>query len=110
MQQTQPRADPDADRAIIRAQLPVVERWIIEQQGDRLTYIRPQAGAIAYLRYHGTLGSMALAERLRTEQSVPRGSGQVFHRWGSSSGSGSATTRNGSSEGSTECGRVLATI
>jgi aspartate/methionine/tyrosine aminotransferase len=64
-------------RGIIRAQLPVVERWV-EQQGDRLTYVRPQAGAIAYLRYHGKLGSMALAERLRTEQSVLVVPGQVF--------------------------------
>jgi len=64
-------------RGIIRAQLPVVERWV-EQQGDRLTYVRPQAGAIAYLRYHGKLGSMAFAERLRTEQSVLVVPGQVF--------------------------------
>jgi aspartate/methionine/tyrosine aminotransferase len=64
-------------RSIIRAQLPVVERWV-ERQGDRLSYVRPQAGAIAYLRYHGKLGSMALAERLRTEQSVLVVPGQVF--------------------------------
>jgi aspartate/methionine/tyrosine aminotransferase len=64
-------------RGIIRAQLPVLERWV-ERQGDRLTYVRPQAGAIAYLRYSGNLGSMALAERLRTEQSVLVVPGQVF--------------------------------
>ncbi|MFL5735911.1 MAG: aminotransferase class I/II-fold pyridoxal phosphate-dependent enzyme [Actinomycetota bacterium] len=64
-------------RGIIRAQLPVLERWV-ERQGDRLTYVRPQAGAIAYLRFSGKLGSMALAERLRTEQSVLVVPGQVF--------------------------------
>jgi len=64
-------------RGIIRAQLPVVERWV-ERQGEHLTYVPPQAGAIAYLRYRGKLGSMALAERLRTEQSVLVVPGQVF--------------------------------
>ena len=64
-------------RGIIRKQLPAIERWI-ESQGDRLAYVRPQAGAIAYLRYRGGIGSTALAERLRTEQSVLVVPGEVF--------------------------------
>ncbi len=64
-------------RSIVRKQLPSIERWI-ERHRDVLTYVRPQAGAIAYLRYRLPIGSMALAERLRTEQSVLVVPGEVF--------------------------------
>jgi aspartate/methionine/tyrosine aminotransferase len=64
-------------RSIVRKQLPSIERWI-ERHRDVLTYVRPQAGAIAFLRYRLPIGSMALAERLRTEQSVLVVPGEVF--------------------------------
>jgi aspartate/methionine/tyrosine aminotransferase len=64
-------------RSIIRKQLPSIERWI-DRHADVLTYVRPQAGAIAYLGYRLPIASMALAERLRTEQSVLVVPGEVF--------------------------------
>ena len=56
-------------RGIIRANLPALEQWI-QAQGELLTYIRPVAGAIALIGYRLPIGSAALFDRLRREQSV----------------------------------------
>jgi aspartate/methionine/tyrosine aminotransferase len=56
-------------RAIIRANLPVLEDWIAAQ-GELLTYVRPVAGAIAYVKYDLPESSTALVDRIRQEQSV----------------------------------------
>ena len=56
-------------RGLIRKNLPVLERWI-GAHADTLTYIRPVAGAIAFLGYRLPIGSEALFTRLRLEQSV----------------------------------------
>ena len=56
-------------RGIIRANLPALEEWI-QAQGELLTYIRPVAGAIALIGYRLPIGSAALFDRLRREQSV----------------------------------------
>lgn len=55
-------------RAIIRANYPLVRRWI--ESHDGLAHIAPEAGAIALVRYDHPISSIALAERLRDEHSV----------------------------------------
>jgi aspartate/methionine/tyrosine aminotransferase len=64
-------------RTIIRTNLPSLEGWIAAQ-GDLLTYVRPVAGAIAYLKYDLRERSTALAERIREEQSVLLVPGDMF--------------------------------
>jgi len=64
-------------RGIIRENLPPLEGWI-GAQGDLLTYSRPVAGAIACLKYRLPIRSAALAERIRTEQSVLVVPGDMF--------------------------------
>jgi aspartate/methionine/tyrosine aminotransferase len=64
-------------RGIIRENLPVLEEWV-GTQGDLLTYVRPVAGAIAYLKYRLPIRSSRLAERIRTEQSVLIVPGDMF--------------------------------
>jgi aspartate/methionine/tyrosine aminotransferase len=39
-------------------------------QANDLTFVQPQAGAIAYLRYHLEIGSLEFVERLRQQKSV----------------------------------------
>jgi hypothetical protein len=56
-------------RAIIRANLPHVERWI-RSHDEILDYIPPQAGAIALVKYDLPISSTALFDRLRTRHSV----------------------------------------
>jgi len=56
-------------RSIIRANLPVLEKWI-RTHDDIFTYTPPEAGAIAFLRYRLPIGSISLVEKLRVEQSV----------------------------------------
>ena len=56
-------------RGILRANLPRLESWI-GACGDVLDCIPPLAGAIALLRYDLPIGSVALFDRLRREQSV----------------------------------------
>ena len=55
-------------RGIIRRNLPKLETWI--RAHDIFTYIPPQAGAIAYVRYKLPISSAALFEKLRKEYSV----------------------------------------
>lgn len=56
-------------RSIIRQNLPVLERWIAAHAG-LFEYVRPQAGAIALLRYRLPIASETLFHRLRRELSV----------------------------------------
>ena len=55
-------------RGIIRANYPLVRRWIDKQDG--LTHIAPEAGAIVFVRHDGPRPSSQLTERLREERSV----------------------------------------
>ena len=64
-------------RAIVRANLPRLEEWIAAQ-GDLLTYARPAAGAIAYVKYDLRERSTALVDRIREEQSVLLVPGDMF--------------------------------
>ncbi|HTY41060.1 MAG TPA: aminotransferase class I/II-fold pyridoxal phosphate-dependent enzyme [Thermoanaerobaculia bacterium] len=56
-------------RAILARNLPEVERWI-RGHGDLFDYIPPVAGAIVLVKYRPAIGSTALFDRLRLEQSV----------------------------------------
>ena len=56
-------------RGLIRGNLPVLEKWI-RTHDDIFTCIPPVAGAIATIGYRLPIGSVALFDRLRREQSV----------------------------------------
>ena len=56
-------------RGILRTNYPVLRRWL-ERRSSFLSHIRPEAGAIAFVRYQYPIGSTALMERIRDEQSV----------------------------------------
>ena len=59
----------DRTRRVIADNLPRVEQWLAAH-GDRLTWIRPEAGAIVYTRYAHPINSTALVTRLREDESV----------------------------------------
>ena len=56
-------------RRLIRQNLPAVEQWI-DARRDLFDYVRPVAGAIAYLQYSFDLDSVELFDVLRREYSV----------------------------------------
>ncbi len=56
-------------RAILRHNLPIAREWMAGF-GDRLSWREPQAGAIALVKYEGVEPSVALAERIRVNQST----------------------------------------
>jgi aspartate/methionine/tyrosine aminotransferase len=56
-------------REILRHNLPIAREWIATF-GGRLTWREPQAGAIALLRYDADVPSLAIAERVRVNQST----------------------------------------
>jgi aspartate/methionine/tyrosine aminotransferase len=64
-------------RGVIRAQLPRLEEWIRSHEGI-FRYARPQAGAIAYVKYDLPVGSTRLTDRIREEQSVLLVPGDFF--------------------------------
>jgi aspartate/methionine/tyrosine aminotransferase len=64
-------------RGIIRANLPPVEGWIAAQ-GEVLTYARPIAGAIAYVKYALPIASRQLVDKIRVDQSVLLVPGEMF--------------------------------
>ena len=64
-------------RTILQNNLPHFEAWI-EPIRDVVRYVRPQAGAIAYFGYHGSIPSALLAERLHREGSVLVVPGEYF--------------------------------
>ena len=55
-------------RGIVRANYPLIRRWIEKQDG--LTHIAPEAGAIVFVRHDLPFVSSQLTERLRDERSV----------------------------------------
>jgi aspartate/methionine/tyrosine aminotransferase len=57
----------DRTRGVLNANYPILRDWA---QGNDLSFIPPQAGAIAYLRYHLDIGSLEFVNRLREEKSV----------------------------------------
>jgi len=63
-------------RRIIRANLPRLEEWIGAH--DEFRYVRPEAGAIAYVGYDLPIRSTDLAERIREQVSVLLVPGEMF--------------------------------
>jgi aspartate/methionine/tyrosine aminotransferase len=63
-------------RGIIRANLPALEAWI--DTHPYFTYVRPEAGAIAYVKYALPGRSTDLVERVREERSVLLVPGDMF--------------------------------
>lgn len=55
-------------RGILRTNYPILRRWM--ERRSALSHIPPEAGAIAFVRYTYPVGSTALVERIRDEQSV----------------------------------------
>ena len=56
-------------RSLITANLPILERWLA-MHADVFDYARPDAGAIATIKYRLPVASVTLFNRLRLEQSV----------------------------------------
>ena len=63
-------------RMIVRANYPILRRWIETQNG--LSHVPPEAGAIALVRVNRPIRSSELAERLRDERSVLVVPGEFF--------------------------------
>ena len=57
-------------RTILRANLPLIERWLAESRIRRSHGSAPEAGAIIYVRYNYRINSTELVTRLRDEKSV----------------------------------------
>jgi aspartate/methionine/tyrosine aminotransferase len=56
-------------RGILRANLPLIETWLAEHN-PAFSWIRPEAGAIFYVRYNYSVNSTELVTRLRETKSV----------------------------------------
>jgi aspartate/methionine/tyrosine aminotransferase len=55
-------------RTILRRNLPLIEEWLTDVGG--FTWIKPEAGAIVYVKYDHPINSTELVTRLRVEKSV----------------------------------------
>ena len=64
-------------RGILRANVPRVEAWL-RHCGHGFEWATPEAGAFIYARYGLPVGSTALTERLREEESVLIVPGDAF--------------------------------
>lgn len=64
-------------RGILRTNYPVLRRWM-ERRASFLTHVPPEAGAITLVKYRYPIGSTALMERIRDEQSVLVAPGDHF--------------------------------
>jgi aspartate/methionine/tyrosine aminotransferase len=56
-------------RGILRENLPLVEEWLHEHD-PAFSWLRPEAGAIFYVRYNYPINSTELVNRLREDKSV----------------------------------------
>ncbi|MBZ5553826.1 MAG: aminotransferase class I/II-fold pyridoxal phosphate-dependent enzyme [Acidobacteriia bacterium] len=63
------RAILERTRTILRAQWPILEKWIAAHD-PQFVAAPPQAGAIALLQYRMKINSTELANRLRKKKSV----------------------------------------
>jgi aspartate/methionine/tyrosine aminotransferase len=67
----------DRGRDLLRANLPVVERWIASH-GERFHMVAPKAGGMAFVGYNLDINSSELVSRLRKEKSVLLVAGDWF--------------------------------
>ena len=56
-------------REILRTNYPILREWI-DLRRPLIEHVPPEAGAIAFLRYHHAINSTALVDRLRVERGV----------------------------------------
>ena len=56
-------------RAILNDQMPVLAAFV-ERHGNHMSWVKPKAGAIAFIRYSWDINSTTLMERLRDEKGV----------------------------------------
>jgi len=56
-------------REILRTNLPIFTRWM-EKHRENLSFLPPQAGAIAYVKYNLKINSSKFADRLKKEKST----------------------------------------
>lgn len=56
-------------RSILQEYVQVVEEWV-GSNSDLVSYVHPEAGAIAYIEYEASIDSLALADLVRRERSV----------------------------------------
>ncbi len=56
-------------RTILRTNLPIIEGWLASH-APAFAWVRPEAGAIVYVRYNYRINSTELVTRLRDEKSV----------------------------------------
>ena len=56
-------------RRLIHTNFRIVEAWLDSHAGS-LTWVPPEAGAMAFFRYDGDIGSTALSDRLRETEGV----------------------------------------
>jgi aspartate/methionine/tyrosine aminotransferase len=56
-------------RDILNRNYAIVREWV-ESRDPLVDHVAPEAGAIAFVRYHHAVGSSSLAERLRLERGV----------------------------------------
>jgi aspartate/methionine/tyrosine aminotransferase len=63
------RALLDRTRRILHENLPLIEGWLLDHD-PAFSWIRPEAGAIFYVRYNYQINSTELVERLRDRKSV----------------------------------------
>jgi hypothetical protein len=56
-------------RRILRANYPILRDWL-ERRAPLVSHVPPEAGAIAFVRYHHAINSTRLIERLRDESGV----------------------------------------
>jgi aspartate/methionine/tyrosine aminotransferase len=66
-------------RRILNEQIPILEAFVERHKG-RISWVRPKAGAIAFLRYDWPIGSTRLFERIRDEKGVLIVPGDHFER------------------------------
>ena len=64
-------------RTRLRSNLKIVEEWI-DKNSDHLSFLSPQAGAMAFFRYDYDINSTELMHRLRKEQSILVLAGDVY--------------------------------
>ncbi len=64
-------------RARLRSNLSIVSNWV-ESYSDHISFLPPQAGAMAFFRYHYDINSTELMHRLRKEQNILVLAGDVY--------------------------------
>ena len=61
----------------MRTNLPVFDAWLKKQNG-LFSYVPPEAGAIAFVRYNGEMETTELIHKIRKEKSVLLCPGEQF--------------------------------